>query len=147
PVQRYARGGSHSGDVRRAAAHASGPLPGVTFDHVFADLGGVPANRLTDAQAVAGLLLAAANAAGLNPASPPVVTLGPTGLSAALVCNGGPVAVHGVPDAGLCLPDVAGGGGARPQRGLDVLIKRFAAREVRLQPPPPGPVAHPTPPG
>ena len=50
----------------------------MTFDHVFADLGGVPANRLTDPQGIAGLLLAAANAAGLNPASPPVVTLGRT---------------------------------------------------------------------
>jgi len=114
----------------------------VTFDHVFADLGGVPANRLTDAQAVAGLLLAAANAAGLNPASPPVVTLGPTGLSAALVCNGGHVALHGVPDAGLCFADVAGGGGARPQRGLDVIIKRFGAREVRVDSRRRGPVTN-----
>ena len=103
----------------------------MTFDHVFADLGGVPANRLTDTQGVAGLLLAAANAAGLNPAGQPVVTLGPRGLSAALVCNGGHVALHGVPEAGLCFADVAGIGDARPQRGLDVIMKRFGAREVR----------------
>src|SRR5207237_9038921 len=90
------------------------------------------ANRLPDAAAVAGPLIRAANAAGLIPASPPVVTLGPTGLSAALVCNGGHVALHGVPDAGLCFADAAGGGGARPQRGLDVIIKRFGAREVRV---------------
>src|SRR5207253_1709792 len=108
PIHRPARGGNHAGNVRRAAAHPSGLLPGVTFDHVFADLGGVPANRLTDAQGIAGLLLAAANAAGLNPASPPVVALGPQGLSAALVCNGGHVALHGVPDAGLCFAAVAG---------------------------------------
>jgi len=114
----------------------------VTFDHVFADLGGVPANRLTDAQAIAGLLLAAANAAGLNPASPPVVTLGPRGLSAALVCNGGHVALHGEPDAGLCFADVAGIGGARPQRGLDVIIKRFGAREVRVDSRRRGPVTN-----
>jgi len=43
----------------------------VTFEHVFADLGGIPANRFTDPQGLAGLLLAAANAAGLNPANPP----------------------------------------------------------------------------
>jgi S-adenosylmethionine decarboxylase len=103
----------------------------LTFDHVFADLGGIPANRLTDGQALAGVLLAAANAAGMNPANAPVVKVGPSGVSAALVCDGGHVALHGLPDAGLCFVDVAGLGGARPQRGLDVIVKRFGAREVR----------------
>jgi len=103
----------------------------VTFEHVFADLGGIPASRLTDAQGLAGLLIAAANAAGLNPASPPVVKLGPKGVSAALVCHGGHVVLHGLPEVGLCFVDVAGLGGALPQRGLEVVIKRFGAREVR----------------
>src|SRR2546430_17360400 len=44
----------------------------------------------------------------------------------------GHVALHGVPDAGLCFADVAGLGGALPQRGLDGIIKRFGAREVRV---------------
>jgi len=86
----------------------------VNFEHVFADLGGIPANRLTDPQGLAGLLLAAANAAGLNPANPPVVTLGPRGVSAALVCHGGHVAMHGLPEAGLCFADVGGVSGALP---------------------------------
>jgi S-adenosylmethionine decarboxylase len=103
----------------------------VNFEHVFADLGGIPANRLTDSQGLAGLLLAAANAAGLNPANPPVVTLGPRGVSAALVCHGGHVAMHNVPEAGLCFADLAGVSGALPQRGLEVIIKRLGAREVR----------------
>lgn len=103
----------------------------MTFEHVFADLGGVPANRLADAQGLAGLLLAAANAAGLNPAHPPVVTSGPAGVAAALVCHGGHVTLQTLPEAGLCFVDVAGVGGARPQRGLDVIIKRLGAREVR----------------
>jgi len=71
----------------------------VTFEHVFADLGGIPANRLTDPQGLAGLLLH--------------------------------VAMHGVPEAGLCFADLAGVGGALPQRGLEVIIKRLGAREVR----------------
>ncbi len=103
----------------------------MTFEHVFADLGGIPANRLTDVQGLAGLLLAAANAAGLNPANPPIVKLGPRGVSAALLCHGGHVTVHGLPEAGLCFADVAAAGGALPQRGLEVIIKRFGAREVR----------------
>src|SRR5439155_10530581 len=70
------------GYLRRAARHGPDQLPVVTFEHAFADLGGIPANRLTDAQGLTGLLLAAANAAGLNPASAPVVQVGPRGLAA-----------------------------------------------------------------
>jgi S-adenosylmethionine/arginine decarboxylase-like enzyme len=114
----------------------------LTFDHVFADLGGVQAHRLTDPQGLAGLLLAAANAAGLNSAHPPVVTVGPRGVSAALVCHGGHVALHGLPDAGVCFADVAGIGGALPQRGLDVIIKRLSAREVRTDARRRGPVTN-----
>ena len=102
----------------------------------------MPAIRLSDAEGIAGLLLAAANAAGLSPAAAPVVKLGPRGLSAALVCHGGHVALHGAPDVGLCFADVAGMGGALPQRGLEVIIKRFAAREVRTDSRRRGPVTH-----
>ena len=101
------------------------------FEHAFADLGGIPANRLTDAQGLTGLLLAAANAAGLNPAAAPVVQVGPRGLAAALVCHGGHVALHALPDEGLCFVDVAGPGARHPQRGLEIIIKRLGAREVR----------------
>ena len=103
----------------------------MTFDHVFADLGGVPSDRLSDAQGLAGLLLAAANAAGLNPITPPTVISGPRGVGVALMCHGGHIALHTVPNEGLCFADVAGLGGTQPQRGLDVIIKRLGAREVR----------------
>jgi S-adenosylmethionine/arginine decarboxylase-like enzyme len=103
----------------------------VTFEHAFADLGGIPANRLSDTQGLTGLLLAAANAAGLNPAATPVVRVGPQGLAAALVCDGGHVALHALPEEGLCFADVAGPGAVHPQRGLDIIIKRLGAREVR----------------
>ncbi len=101
------------------------------FEHAFADLGGVPANRLSDAQGLAGLLLAAANAAGLNPAHPPVVKSGPRGVAAALLCHGGHVALHAIPEDGLCFADVAGIGAVNPQRALEVIVKRLGAREVR----------------
>lgn len=116
----------------------------MTLEHVTADLGGIPAGRLADAQALAGLLLAAANAAGLNPAGPPAVRAGPEGLAAVLVCHGGHVALHALPDAGLCFADVAGLDAARPQRGLDVIIKRLGARDVRTDARRRGPVV-PTP--
>ena len=103
----------------------------MNFSHVFADLGGIPGDRLGDPQALSGLLLAAANAAGLNPADPPVVKTGTTGITALLVCRGGHVAIHAVPERGLCFADVAGLGAVQAQRGLDVIIKRLGAREVR----------------
>ncbi|HVH68160.1 MAG TPA: S-adenosylmethionine decarboxylase [Gemmatimonadales bacterium] len=114
----------------------------LTFEHVFADLGGIQAQRLSDPQGLAGLLLAAANAAGLNSANPPVVKVDPRGVSAALVCHGGHVALHGLPEAGLCFADIAGSGGALPQRGLDVIIKRLGAREVRTDARRRGPVTN-----
>ncbi len=116
----------------------------MTFEHVFADLGGIPAPRLADRQGIAGLLLAAANAAGLNPAGAPQVEFGPRGLSAALVCHGGHVALHAVPEVGLCFADLAGMGGALPQRGLEVIIKRFGPREVRTDARRRGPVTQVT---
>jgi S-adenosylmethionine/arginine decarboxylase-like enzyme len=103
----------------------------VRFDHVFADLGGIPVDRLSDPQALAGLMLAAANAARLNAVTPPVVTAGPEGVGVALVCHGGHITLHAVPAEGLCFADVAGLTGTHPQRGLDVIIKRLGAREVR----------------
>ena len=112
----------------------------MTFAHVFADLGGVPPDRLRDGQALAGLLLAAANAAGLNAVSPPAITSGPKDVGVALVCQGGHIVLHAVPDEGLCFADVAGIGGTHPQRGLDVIIKRLGAREVRTDARQRGPV-------
>jgi S-adenosylmethionine/arginine decarboxylase-like enzyme len=116
----------------------------VTFEHVFADLGGIAASRLADPQALAGLLLSAANAAGMNPAAPPTVLAGPLGTAAVLVCHGGHVALHALPESGLCFADVAGVAAARPQRGLDVIVKRLGAREVRTDARRRGPVV-PTP--
>ena len=103
----------------------------MTCDHVFADLGGVTASRLSDAQGLGALLLSAANAAGMSPAGPPVVQAGPLGVTAVLTCHGGHVAIHALPDAGLCFADLAAVGAAQPQRGLDVVIRRLAPRDVR----------------
>jgi len=103
----------------------------VRFDHVFADLGGVAPERLGDAQGLAGLLLAAANAAGLNPVTPPAVTAGAKSVGVALLCHGGHITLHAAPEEGICFVDVAGLGRTHPQRGLDVIIKRLGAREVR----------------
>jgi hypothetical protein len=38
----------------------------------------------------------------MSPAAPPVVRR-PRGVTAVLACHGGHVAIHALPDAGLCL--------------------------------------------
>lgn len=101
------------------------------FEHAMGDLSGVPGSRLTDEQALAAALLAAAGAAGLSPAAPPVAKSGPRGVAAVLLCHGGHVSLHALPEEGRCYADVAGMGRVQPQRGLDVLAKRLGAREVR----------------
>lgn len=119
-------------------------MPTVSLDQLSADLDGIPADRLSDVQGLAGLLLAAANAAGLNPASPPAVKIGPRGIGAVLLCHGGHVLLHAVPEAGVCFVDVAGMGGVHPQRGLDVVTRRFGARQIRIENRRRGPLTQPT---
>ncbi|MGH7675752.1 MAG: S-adenosylmethionine decarboxylase [Gemmatimonadales bacterium] len=116
----------------------------MTFEHAFGDLGGVPGNRLSDGQALAALLLSAAGAAGLSPAAPPVVKTGPRGVAAVLLCHGGHVSLHALPDTGVCFVDVAGLGQIQPQRGLDIVVKRLGAREIRSDAPRRGSLSPPT---
>jgi S-adenosylmethionine/arginine decarboxylase-like enzyme len=98
---------------------------------VFADLGGIAPGRLSDTQALSALTLAAANAAGLHPIAPPLAQAGPNGVVIALACHGGHVAIHALPETGICFADLAAIGNAQPQRGLDVIIRRLDARDVR----------------
>jgi S-adenosylmethionine/arginine decarboxylase-like enzyme len=116
----------------------------ITFAHVSADLSGSPGSRLTDAQGLTGLLLAAANGAGLSPAAAPVVKAGPKGVAALLLCHGGHVALHALPEEGLCFADIAGLGTVHPQRGLEIIVRRLGAREVRTDARRRGPVTQAT---
>lgn len=100
-------------------------------EHVFADLGGIAPGRLSDLQALGALTLAAANAAGLHPAAPPVTQAGPSGVVVVLACHGGHVAIHSIPETGVCFADVVAIGKAQPQRGIDVIIRRLDARDVQ----------------
>jgi len=105
----------------------------LTLEQSLAELDGVPAVHLRDSQGLAGLLVAAANAAGLSAANPPLVTIGPRGTGAMLLCQGGHVVLEAVPDAGLCFVDVAGIGVVNAQRGLDVIARRLGARHIHME--------------
>lgn len=109
---------------------SSSPL---TLEQSLAELEGVPAGNLRDNQGLAGLLLAAANAAGLSPANPPLVKSGPGAIGAMLLCHGGHVVLEAIPEAGLCFVDVAGIGVIHAQRGLDVIARRLGARHIRTE--------------
>ncbi|HXJ30370.1 MAG TPA: S-adenosylmethionine decarboxylase [Gemmatimonadales bacterium] len=97
---------------------------------MFADLGGIAPGRLSDAQALSALTLAAANAAGLHAVAPPIAQSGPNGVVIVLACHGGHVAIHALPETGICFADVVAVGKTQPQRGLDVIIRRLDARDV-----------------
>ena len=103
----------------------------MSCEHLFVELSGVTPSRLTDPQDLGALALAAANAAGLHPAAPPLVQASPRGTSAVLACHGGHVAIHALPDEGVCYADLASVGATNPQRALDVIIRRLAPRDVR----------------
>jgi S-adenosylmethionine/arginine decarboxylase-like enzyme len=114
---------------------------------VFADLGGIAPGRLSDAQSLSALTLAAANAAGLHPVTPPIAQAGPSGVVIVLACHGGHVALHALPETGICFADVVAIGKTQPQRGLDVIIRRLDARDVRTDarhrtPTPSAPTTH-----
>lgn len=103
----------------------------MSFTHQLAQLSGVPGERLRDPQGLAALLLAAANAAGLNPTEPPAQRRGPHGIGVAVICPNGHVALYTAPDEGQCCAAVGGFAPVQPQRGIAVIVKRLAPREVR----------------
>ncbi len=104
-------------------------------EHLSADFGGIDAAKLADQSALAGVLLAAANAAGLSPAEAPSITTGAQGVSAVLSCHGGYITLFALPDDGLCFIDVAVvEGSASPiQRACDIVARRLTAREIRTE--------------
>jgi S-adenosylmethionine/arginine decarboxylase-like enzyme len=109
------------------------PSSPLTLEQSLAELDGIPAGNLRDNQGLAGLLLAAANAAGLAAANPPLVKIGPGAIGAVLLCHGGHVVLEAIPEAGLCFVDVAGLGVVHAQRGLDVIARRLGARHIRTE--------------
>lgn len=116
----------------------------MTCEHAFADLEGVAAARLDDAQGIGPLLLAAANAAGMHPLAPPLVHAGPAAVAAVLPCYRGHVAIHTLPEAGLCFADVLAVGAGRARAGLDVILRRLAPREVHTNVRRRGPATQPS---
>ena len=104
------------------------------FAHLLADFSGVPAATLRDADVLAGLIVAAAGAAGFASLGAPVVRQLPDeGSTALLLLDGCHIALHGFPDRGLLLLDVLARVERDARKAVDVFARRLAPATLRLE--------------
>ena len=102
--------------------------------HLFADLVGVPAAVLGDADLLRGLLIAGASSAALKPDGIPTASSpGGPEHSYVLIVSGGHIAAHTFPERHLLLLDVLCDARHDPRRVLDVFVRRLSARDVRSE--------------
>jgi len=102
--------------------------------HLIADLIGVSAPLLSDADLLRGLLIAGASAAALKPSGiPSASSPGGPDHSFVLIVSGGHIAAHTFPERDLLLLDVLCDARHDPRRVLDVFARRLSARDVRSE--------------
>ena len=113
------------------AATTSG---GGAFTHVIADFTGVAAPALRDANALTGLLIAAAGAAGFSTIGAPVVRQLPDGaIAAVLFLDACHITLRTLPDRETLLLDILAPATRDAQKALDVFARRLAPRELRSE--------------
>lgn len=104
------------------------------YTHLTADLAGITTEELTDTSVLAGLLVAAAGAAGLTAMGSPLVRQLPSGLiSGVLMLDGCHMSIHAVPERGLLMLDVLARATYDPRKALDVFARRLPAREIKSE--------------
>ncbi|HWZ60296.1 MAG TPA: S-adenosylmethionine decarboxylase [Gemmatimonadaceae bacterium] len=104
------------------------------YTHLIADFSGVPADELRNTDLLAGLLVAAAGAAGLMAVGAPIVRRLPSDLvSGVLLLDGCHMSVHAVPADGLLMLDVLALASYDASKALDVFARRLSAREIRSE--------------
>lgn len=97
------------------------------FSHSVATLSGIAGSRLADSEALSGVIIAAAAAIGMSSHGPPVVKSGPRGTVAGLLCHGGHVVVHAIPEESRCVVDILAMDPGSAERGMEVIAKRLNA--------------------
>lgn len=95
-------------------------------------LTGITSARLADPEGVSAVTIAAAAAVGMSPYGPPVVRSGPKGIVTCLLCHGGHVITHVIPEQSLCVVDILSIAPGDPERGVDVIARRLNGQK---QPP------------
>lgn len=105
---------------------------GAPLVHRTADYRGVTSPLLRDGEALSGLLISAAGAAGLSTAEPPTVRELPRdGLALILLLNLGHITVHTMPERETLLLDLLVPAGRDPQKAVDVFTRKLGAAEAR----------------
>jgi len=103
-----------------------------SHSHLSAEFLGVPAEQLSDARLIGGLLIAAASAAGLGNAGMPSVRCQTDGgVSAVLLLDSGHIAVHSVPHDQVLLLDVIAPVAHDFRKVVEVLSRRLTARDLK----------------
>ncbi|MGH7732394.1 MAG: S-adenosylmethionine decarboxylase [Gemmatimonadales bacterium] len=97
----------------------------LTFVHHHTELTALGAPRLGDANALAGLVIAAASAVGLQGHGPPVAKSGPRGVAVVLVGHGGHLALHTIPEEGRAVIDLVAPAPADPKRAVEIILRRL----------------------
>jgi S-adenosylmethionine decarboxylase len=104
------------------------------YIHLIADFSGVSAEELRDTNLLAGLLVAAAGAAGLTAVGTPLVRRLPSNMvSGVLLLDGCHMSVHAVPDRGILMLDVLSLSTYDARKALEVFARRLTAAEIRSE--------------
>jgi S-adenosylmethionine/arginine decarboxylase-like enzyme len=98
-----------------------------------ADLSGLSPEQLRDTAMLAGLLIAAAGAAGFNPLGVPATRNRPSGASdLALLLDEAHLVVHALPDQGLLVLEVFAPASHDLSKALDVFTRRLNPTKTQV---------------
>jgi len=98
-----------------------------------ADLSGVSPDQLRDTDLLAGLLIAAAGAAGFNSLGVPTTRKRPNGASGiALLLDEAHLVVHALPDQGLLVLDLFAPAAHDLSKALDVFTRRLTPTKTQV---------------
>jgi S-adenosylmethionine/arginine decarboxylase-like enzyme len=107
----------------------------VSYSRLSAELSGVPAEQLRDAEMLGGLLIAAAGAAGFNSLGIPATRRRPDGAcDAALLLDEAHLVVHALPNRGMLVLDLFAPASHDLSKALDVFIRRLNPTKVNADP-------------
>jgi S-adenosylmethionine/arginine decarboxylase-like enzyme len=103
------------------------------YARLSADLSGVSPEQLGDADMLAGLLIAAAGAAGFNSLGVPSARKRPNGASGiALLLDEAHLVVHALPDQGLLVLDLFAPASHDLSKALDVFTRRLNPTKTQV---------------
>ncbi len=107
---------------------------GVAVVHLIAELTGIAPAQLHDAALLGGLLIAAAGAAGLHAAAPPLLRSDSTrGVDALLLLEGGHATLHSQASRRTLLLDLLVPEPVELARALEVFTRRLAPAAVAAE--------------